>query len=187
MVKTIILAGMAGSGKSTVARMIAKKYGFEFFCGGDALKQFAKEQGYSVSGDDWWETAQGIKFLNHRLTDKSFDKKIDSILIKRAKKGGVVITSWALPWLFKGGFKIWLSAGYEARAKRIVGRDKIKYEQALEAVKKRDETNISLYKQLYNYDLSSDLAPFDLVINTDLFLADKVFQIADKAISLLKW
>lgn len=187
MIKTIILTGMAGSGKSTVGKLIAKKYNFEFFCGGDALKQFAKEQGYKITGDDWWETPEGMKFLNQRMKDKSFDKKIDEILIERAKQGKVVITSWALPWLFKDGFKIWLSASYEARAKRIVERDGIKYEEALKAVKERDQTNIKLYKKLYNYNLASDLTPFDLIINTDLFLADKVFEIADKAISLLKW
>ncbi|RLG08608.1 MAG: hypothetical protein DRN65_01070, partial [Thaumarchaeota archaeon] len=36
--------------------------------------------------------------------------------IELARAGGVVIDSWVLPWLYRGGFNIWLKAGAEFRA-----------------------------------------------------------------------
>ena len=34
--------------------------------GGDILKEIAHEEGYNATGDDWWDTAEGMKFLKER-------------------------------------------------------------------------------------------------------------------------
>ncbi|MFH1106008.1 MAG: AAA family ATPase, partial [Candidatus Aenigmatarchaeota archaeon] len=113
---TVIVSGMAGSGKNTIAEMIAKKYKLVFLCASDILKEMAIKEGYPAGGKDWWDSAQGIKFLNQRKGDSKFDKKLDGILMQRADNGGISMTSWVMPWLFKGdSVKIWLNAGREER------------------------------------------------------------------------
>ena len=63
--KRIILCicGMAGSGKSSLAKKIAEKYHLKYYSGGDTLKKVAYDMGYSVSTKGWWETNSGLKFL----------------------------------------------------------------------------------------------------------------------------
>ena len=72
--RSIIISGMPSCGKSTVAAIVAKELGFKMVNGGDVLKEIAKENGYTVSGEDWWDTEQGMKFLKQRAGDPKFDK-----------------------------------------------------------------------------------------------------------------
>ena len=99
---------MAGTGKSTLSKKLAEKYGLKYYSGGDALKDLAKAEGYDLSVQGWWESPEGLKFLNERVNDPKFDKVVDDKLLEYAKQGNVLLDSWTMPWLLKGGFKIWL-------------------------------------------------------------------------------
>lgn len=167
MALTIIISGMAGSGKTTLAKALAAHYGLKYICGGDALKEIAIKKGYHFSGSDWWETEDGMRFLKERKNNSDFDKEVDDLLKSKAEAGGYAITSWALPWLGAKGVKIWLGADQSTRAKRIMKRDNSTHEKALAAVKKRDTENIELYKKLYGYSIDKDHDVFDLILETD--------------------
>jgi cytidylate kinase len=162
----IIISGFAGSGKSTLAKRLAKRLGYKYVCGGDVLKEIAKEEGYSPT-ENWWETPEGVEFLKKRQENHEYDKKLDKKLMEIADKGSCVMTSWALPWIYGKGIKIWLHASQEERAKRIAKRDGISFEEALKIVKIRDEENIKLYKELYGFELGKDLDVFDIIVDTD--------------------
>ncbi len=174
MTITIIISGMAGSGKTSLAKALANHYSLKYLCGGDVLKEIAMRKSYHFSGDDWWETEDGMKFLEERKTNPDFDKEVDDFLKKKAEEGNVSITSWALPWLGAKGIKIWLNATQETRAKRIMNRDVSKLDIAIEAVKKRDKENIELYKRMYGYVLDTDLDVFDIILETDNKTVDEL-------------
>ncbi|MFH1105779.1 MAG: cytidylate kinase family protein, partial [Candidatus Aenigmatarchaeota archaeon] len=109
-----------------------------------------------------------------------FDKKLDGILMQRADNGGISMTSWVMPWLFKGdSVKIWLNAGREERAKRIANRDEISLEEARKIVDKRDKENRGHYKNLYGYELDKDLEVFDLIVDTDGIEPDDIMKEID--------
>jgi cytidylate kinase len=171
----ICISGMTGSGKSTVARKLADKYELDYFSGGNALKTLAQEEGYDSDMQGWWESPQGLEFLQQRMSDPAFDKKIDEKLLELAEKGNVVLDSWTMPWLLDGGFKIWLEASPEVRAKRVVKRDGISVEEAVKAMKEKDEKTRAIYKSLYCFDLGRDLSPFNLILSTDELEPDEVF------------
>ena len=164
---TIIISGMPGSGKTTIAKTIAKKYGLKYLCGGDALKEMAIARGFKPGGVEWWETEEGRRFFAERERNPEFDKEVDRILLEKAKQGGVVITTRTLPYLGAPGIKIWLAVSQEERARRIAGRDKIHFEQALEKIKERDSKEKAIYKRYYGFELDVDLSPFDFIIETD--------------------
>jgi cytidylate kinase len=175
---------MAGSGKSTVARKLAKKYKTKYYFGGDILKELAREEGYKVTGIDWWDTPEGMKFLSHRKKDLNFDKKVDEILLKMAKRGGV-FTSWTLPWIYDKSINIWLNASQKTRAKRMAERDNTK-KGILSVVKKRDIHNRKLYKKLYGIELEKDYTPFDLVINTNGMTQEQTIKIIHDFLKCVK-
>jgi cytidylate kinase len=172
----ICISGMTGSGKSTVAEKIADKYGLCYFSGGNALKSLAREEGYNSNMQGWWETHQGLKFLQQRISDPTFDKKIDEKLLELAENGNVVLDSWTMPWLLDGGFKIWLETSPDVRAKRVVKRDGINVEEAMKVLKEKDEKTRAIYKSLYGFDLGHDLSPFNLILSTDELEPDEVFH-----------
>jgi CMP/dCMP kinase len=172
----ICISGMAGTGKSTLSRRLARKYHLEYYSGGDALKALAAEEGYDASTHGWWESPEGLKFLKERQENPTFDKAVDAKLLEYANKGNVLLDSWTMPWLSKDGFKIWLMASVERRAQRIAGRDKITLQKALKVLKEKEDRTKAIYKQLYGFGLGEDFKPFDLILDTENMSAEEVYQ-----------
>ena len=112
MTKSIVISGPPAVGKTTVAKGLAKEFNLQYLSGGDVLKEMAKEQGFDSDGDDWWDTKEGLKFLNQREQNSEFDKNLDKKLTDLFNQGGMVITSYTLPWLIEDGIKIWLEGSH---------------------------------------------------------------------------
>ena len=173
----LCISGMAGTGKSTLAKKLAAKYGYRYHSGGDALKALASEEGYDTSNLGFWESPEGLRFLERREKDHRFDKAVDEKLLEYAKSGNVLLDSWTMPWLVKSGFKIWLLASMEKRVERVARRDKITVKEALQMLKEKETKTKAIYKQLYGFNLGEDFKPFDLVLDTDNLNAEEVFQV----------
>jgi CMP/dCMP kinase len=181
--KTIIcISGMAGTGKSTLSKKLAEKYDLRYFSGGDVLKEIAKQEGYDVSLRGWWESPEGLKFLNRRVNDPKFDKEVDDKLLEYAQTGNVLFDSWTMPWLLKDGFKIWLEASFEKRAARVAVRDGMTVAQASDVLKEKEARTKAIYRALYGFGLDEDFKPFDFILDTDNLSANEVFEVLCKVI-----
>jgi CMP/dCMP kinase len=178
----ICISGMAGTGKSTLSKKLAKKYNLKCFSGGDALKELALAEGYNASREGWWESPEGLHFLNTRINDSKFDKAVDTKLIEYAQQGNVLLDSWTMPWLLKDGFKIWLMASIEKRAARVAIRDGISVDEAFKVLDTKEARTKAIYKKLYGFALGEDFAPFDLVLDTDNLDAQEVFDVLCRVI-----
>ena len=185
MTKSIVISGPPAVGKTTVAKGLAEEFQIEYLSGGDVLKKMATDIGFDSEGDDWWDTEDGMKFLNRREENPKFDRQLDEKLMKLYKNGGVVITSYTLPWLTKGGIKIWLEGSHESSTKRMQTRDNMSPEEAYEVTKKRYVKNQALYKKLYDFDFGEDKSVFDLIINTDNLTAQQVIDVAKETVRKL--
>jgi CMP/dCMP kinase len=173
---------MPSVGKTTAAESIAKTFHLKIIAGGDMLKQMAIDRGYNPSGSDWWDTPEGMKFLSERENNSDFDREVDRKLVNYVKRGGVVITSYSIPWLCKDGIKFWFHASQKARAKRLAGRDRISISKALAILKKRDSENRKLYRHLYNIRFGDDLSTFNFIIDTEKMSAEDVANTACKLV-----
>jgi cytidylate kinase len=178
----ICVSGMAGTGKSTLAKKLAGKYGLKYYSGGDALKDLAVKEGYKPLERGWWESREGLRFLQERNKDPKFDATVDKRLLELARQGNVVLDSWTMPWLLKEGFKIWLDASLEKRAERIARRDGISVKEALETLKEKEAKTKAIYNKLYGFHLGEDFAPFNLILETDNLNPEEVFKILCKVI-----
>ncbi len=181
--KAIIIAGMPAAGKTTVSHILSDRLGLPIVGGTDILKELAKKHGYAMSGEDWWDTPDGMRFTKEREGDPEFDKEADRILLDRISEGNVIVTSYTAPWISKSGFKIWLAATFENRAERMAKRDNTPLADTEKTTKKRDIENYKIYKNLYNFEYGRDLKPFDLIIDTDRISPEEV---AKKIIARIK-
>ncbi|OYT67730.1 MAG: cytidylate kinase [Candidatus Wolframiiraptor sp. EX4484-121] len=178
----ICVSGLAATGKSTLARRLAESLNLRYISGGDGLKMLAVEKGYRPGGREWWETEEGMRFLEERLKNPEFDKLVDQKLIELAKAGDVVIDSWVLPWLYRGGFNIWLKAKVEVRAERMARRSGISVEEARRLLEKRDSESIELYRRLYGIEVGRDFEPFHLILDTSDLDEPAVYRIVLQAV-----
>ena len=182
MIKSIIISGPPAIGKTTIAKGLAKEFDIEYLSGGDILKDLAGEQGFQTQGDDWWDTLDGINFLEQRKKNPEFDKNVDNKLKELFSKGGIVVTSYTLPWLVEGGVKIWLDGSKENSALRMTTRDNSSKDDALEIVQKRYNENKIIYKELYGFEFGEDLSVFDKIIETDELNVEQVLEIAKSTV-----
>ncbi len=181
MSHSVIVSGPPAVGKTTLALALAKKFGLRHVSGGDVLKELATDDTAADPGTDWWDRKEGMDFLERRMADGSFDRKVDDHLIKLFNGGAVVITSYTLPWLVEGGTKIWLAGSHKSSAQRMRARDSIEQDEAHTITQKRYDYNVRLYKSLYGIDFGADLSVFDCIIETDALDADEVIEIATRA------
>jgi len=172
----ICISGLTASGKSTVARMLAEKYGLKYYSGGQMLKEIAINEGYSPGGEDWWGTEEGKRFLKERFRNLDYDRKVDRMLVKKAEEGNVILDSWTMPWLLDYGFKIWIDASKEIRAKRLSGRNKVPFEEALRALEEKDEATRKIYRTLYGIDLGFDLSPFHVILDNSNLNIEETYE-----------
>ena len=185
MTKSIVISGPPAVGKTTVAKGLASEFNLKYLSGGDVLKELAREQGFEVDGDDWWDTDDGMKFLHQRETNSEFDKKVDEKLIGLFNQGGMVITSYTLPWLVDNGIKIWLEGSHHSSTERMQNRDNMSSEEAYEVTRERYDKNKALYKKLYDFDFGDDTSVFDVIINTDNLTAKQVIDVATETVRKL--
>ena len=178
----MIISGPPAIGKTTVAQGLAEEFNLKHLSGGDILKEMADAEGFSSHGDDWWDTQDGMNFLEKRKINTDFDKKVDEKLQELFHQGNVVITSYTLPWLVNDGIKLWLSGSFVNSARRMKTRDNVTELDALEVVKKRFDENKEIYKSLYNFEFGQDLSVFDKIINTDDLNAEQVLEIAKSTV-----
>jgi CMP/dCMP kinase len=183
IITSIVISGWPAVGKTTMASEIAQEFKFKLYNGGDILKMLARDKGYSVSGNDWWDTEEAKKFMAQRKTDPCFDKHVDKKLVEIVKTEKAVITSYTLPWLVEGPIKFWLKGSQLNRAKRMATRDNLSVAEAEKVIKIRDEQNKTIYRKLYGFRFGQDLTVFDFLINTDLMCLESLVKVS---ISILK-
>lgn len=165
----VTIGGFAGSGKSTVAEIVAKKLGWERISAGDAFRKLAKEKGMPL--EDFNEYAE-----SHPEIDKELDKKI----LKMAADKETVIDGRLTGFLAKKNglscITVWLDAPPEVRAKRIVEREKKDYQTVVKEIQRRETSDWQRFWDLYTIDIN-DLSGYSLIIDTTYKTPEEIAEI----------
>ncbi len=153
----IAIGGLSGSGKGTLAKLIAKKLNLKGpFSAGDIFRKMAKENGYSLE-----------EFHKIVKENPEYDKKIDEeIKFLSFKEDGAVFEGRLPPYICNAQLKIYLECPLETRAERVAKRDKIPFKEALQKTKFRDNENHERFKNLYGID-TNNLSIFDLILDSE--------------------
>lgn len=170
----IAVGGPPGSGKTTIARLLAEKLGIKHVSVGYFFRKLAKEKGLSI---------EELSRLAYQ--DSSIDLSLDNMAIEEAKKGGVVIDGHAAPWLLKNlaHLRIAVVASPEIRYRRLAERDGKQLSDVIRETKIREEIERERYKKYYGIDVT-DYTDFDIVINTERFTPQEIVEIVLKALEL---
>lgn len=150
---TITVSGVSGSGKTTIAKAIARTLGLKLVSAGDIFRFIAKKRGVRIE-----------RFS--RIREKKVDYDIDRETLKRAMKGGHLIVGRLSGWVAGdwADAKIYVSCNQKVRAARIAGRERISRNAAMRKMKQRDRGDTKKYKRLYGIN-QYDRSIYDIVIN----------------------
>jgi len=173
----ITISSLPGSGKSTVAKLVAKKLGFKHYSTGDFQRELAKEHCLTIT-----------QLGELEAKDKNFDIMVDKKTEQIAKtKDNFVIDSWLAPHFVPKAIKIFLECDEKVRAKRRLPQ-KRKTEQfstiedAIKDMRQRVNCNRERWLKYYNYDFL-DIKNYDLVVDTTKL---KPEQIVGKILEFVK-
>ncbi|WKZ28894.1 MAG: nucleoside monophosphate kinase [Patescibacteria group bacterium] len=165
----VIICGLAGSGKSTAATRISKRFKLKHVSAGDQFRAVAKERKMSL-----------IELGRYAEKHPEFDKELDRRMMIAAKKGGVVLDGRASAYLSKKlripAIKIFLTVDPKISAKRVAKRDGISAATALKTSRQREREVARRLKALYGLDTSST-AYYDAVIQTDRYRPEEVAEL----------
>ena len=174
----ITLSGLHGTGKSTIAKLLAENLGILYYSTGKAFRDLAEENGMTLE-----------EYTNYVEKNPEIDKSLDTKVVDVAKKGNIILDSQLSGYLLKSiaDFKIHLTCPLNIRVKRMTARDQSSYDAKLKETTLREESELKRFNKLYNIDLSDNNFIqnfFDLIIDTEHLtieeIVDKILPELDK-------
>lgn len=147
--KNITISGLPGGGSTTLLKLLREHLefdGWRGFSGGEFMRAYALEKGlFQENGG-----------LHHSAADyeEEFDRKIDMGM--REKLGNEekwILESWLSGFMGQGvpgTLKVLVYCSDDAvRVDRIVNRDRVTADQALENMRKRTNANVTKWTRMY--------------------------------------
>ncbi|HEQ65281.1 MAG TPA: hypothetical protein ENN64_00430 [bacterium] len=187
-----VLGGPGGSGSSTIAISLAKKYGLSRVYGGAIMRSIAKSKGYKKYVDfiesDEFNSEQG-----------KFDHLVDRKLIAMALKPNILIESKIVgPLLVKEGIestvKIWLDCSIETRvyrklfSKGLISEGESLDKKSILYIETRNDLMIrysndkNRYQKIYGISYSEPELYYDIILKTDNQTPSQTFNLLLKKI-----
>ena len=157
----ITISGKAGSGKSTVARLLSEKLNLKHYSIGDLMRAMANEKNLNL-----------LELNKLAEADKSIDLELDNKLkeLGKTKDDFVVDGRLAAFFIPNAQVKVFLETDDRVRAERIL-KDKREQEKSkdldemISKIRKREESEKKRYKQYYGADYF-DKKLYNFVIDT---------------------
>lgn len=174
----IVISGMPGSGKSTIARYLASKFKLKHYSVGDFMRQIAKRRKISL-----------LELSKEAEKSRNIDYELDKMTKKLRKKRNFVMDS-RIGWYFlPKSIKIFVKVDVKEAAKRIfnakraVEKENLSLKMTMENIKRRMKSERIRYKTYYGIDIN-DLGNYDAVIDTSNLSISEMNKIAGQIIRL---
>lgn len=164
----ITICGILGSGKSTAAKQIALKLGYDHYSGGDFMRAMATARGVSLA-----------ELSAMAENDPEIDKEIDQKQKEFMDTHDNFVIDSRLGWFWApDSFKVFLTLDPITSATRVmadmeknvrhgeIAQTPKSLEEVAEKLKERFESERARYQEYYGITNYFDPAQFDLVIDT---------------------
>lgn len=173
----ITITGKLGSGKSTVCKLIAEKYGYEIFSTGAIQREVAKELGITPLE------------LNIRMEqDRSLDDRLDSTVarLSRERKDDKLIFDSRMAWHFaEDVFKIFVTVDPMTAAARVMANPRpeepyASVEDACAGLVERSRVEQARFLSMYGVDYY-DFKNHNLVVDSTNRTPEEIVDIVWEA------
>lgn len=157
----VTISGKAGSGKSTVAKLLSEKLKLKHYSIGDLMRAMASDKGISL--------IELNKLAEH---NKSIDLELDNRLkeLRKAKDNFVVDGRLAAFFIPNAQVRVFLDTNDKIRAERIL-KDRREHEKSndlnemVKKIQEREKSEKKRYQQYYGVDYL-DKKLYNLLIDT---------------------
>jgi len=160
----ITLSGKAGSGKSTVGKLLAEKLDFEFISIGNWTREYAlKNHNMNIN-----------QFQEYCSLHPEVDQLIDINMSESCNLKNNIIIDYRLGFHFiKNSFNIYLNVSDAVAFNRINNANRINEDITKDDIDKRNQEMCFRFIKTYGVDINN-LKNYDLVINTDQLIPEQI-------------
>jgi cytidylate kinase len=159
--KSIVINGDLGSGKTTIARLIAERTGLRSISIGDLYREIAQRRGMSA-----------LELNLHAERDEEIDRYVDDLQRQMAESSEQLVVDSRLAWLFfRAALKVHLVTDPVVAAGRVFARpaDQVEsyssIDEAADSLKSRSESERQRFITKYGVD-KERLRNYDLICDT---------------------
>jgi predicted cytidylate kinase len=166
----VAVSGPPGSGKTTVAALVAQSLGYELVLVGQIFRKMAEERGVSLE-----------IFGSLAEEDETIDKELDTRTIDAARSRDDVVlegrlTSALLRKENIDALTVYIDAPEEVRAERIAKREGKDPQAVLAEMRVRERSERKRYKAYYGID-PSECQSYDLRLNSAEMTPEQLAEI----------
>lgn len=178
----ISLTGAIGSGKSTIAQMLADKFGWPRYYIGGLRREAAQRRGLTLA-----------EYNHLGETDIRTDQEVDLYQKKMGETQDDFVIEGRTSWYFiPHSFKIYLDVDPVEGARRVFGslqkkndrnedKDLKTVQDVQDSIQKRVASDRLRYGKYYNIDVN-DLIHYDFYLNTTNLSPEQVFEVVYKKV-----
>ena len=158
---TVTVGGLAGTGTSTLCRLLAAHLDLPYTYAGSLFRQEAARRGLTLA-----------EFGQLCQDDASVDRSLDDRQLELLREGGVLLEGRMAGWLAEhhdvGAYTVWVTCDEDERMRRIAERDGGDVEGQRARTLAREASEHARFREYHGADLT-DLSIYDLVLDsTDL-------------------
>lgn len=155
---TVTVGGLAGTGTSTLCRLLAAHLDLPYTYAGSLFRQEAARRGLTLA-----------EFGQLCQDDPSVDRSLDDRQLELLRQGGVLLEGRMAGWLAEhhdvDAFTVWVTCDEDERMRRIAGRDGGEVEAQRASTLAREASEQARFLDYHGADLS-DLSIYDLVLDS---------------------
>lgn len=165
----ITVSGRAGTGTTTLARILSKELNVPHVYAGAIFRDMARERGMSLA-----------EFGRYAEEHHEVDMELDQRMVEVAEREHGVLEGRLAAWHATRGevsaLKVLLTASERTRAKRIQEREGTPdIQDVLEQTREREASETKRYRELYDIDpYDEDL--YDVVVDTEDLTPEEVAE-----------